>query len=69
MGKIFGHGVHVITGKCRVLPMGAFFEGEMHLVMDAIVSYPIHFLLLLDLFILIVFSCALRKYLRITVLA
>jgi hypothetical protein len=38
MGKIFGHGVHVITGKCRVLLVGALVEGELHLVMDAIVS-------------------------------
>jgi hypothetical protein len=38
MGQIFGHGVHVTTGKCRVLPVGAFVEGELHLVMDAIVS-------------------------------
>jgi hypothetical protein len=28
--------------------MGAFVEGEMHLFMNAIVSYPIHFLLLLN---------------------
>jgi hypothetical protein len=53
--------VHVITRKCRVLPMGAFVEGELHLVTNEIVSYPIHFLLLLVLFILIFFSCASRK--------
>jgi hypothetical protein len=38
MGKIFGHGVHVIIGKCRVLPVGALLEGELHLIMNAIVS-------------------------------
>jgi hypothetical protein len=30
--------VHVIIGKCKVLPVGAFVEGEMHLLMNAIVS-------------------------------
>jgi hypothetical protein len=35
---VFGHGVHVITGKCKVLPVGAFVEGELHLVINAIVS-------------------------------
>jgi hypothetical protein len=30
--------VHVIIGKCRVLHVGAFVEGELHLVMDAIFS-------------------------------
>jgi hypothetical protein len=32
--------------------MGAYVEGELHLVMDAIVSYPIQFLLLFVLFLL-----------------
>jgi hypothetical protein len=35
---MFGHGVHVITGKCKVLPVGAFVEGKLHLVINAIVS-------------------------------
>jgi hypothetical protein len=35
---MFGHGVHVITGKCKVLTAGAFIEGELHLVINAIVS-------------------------------
>jgi hypothetical protein len=34
---VFGHGVHVITGKCKVLHLGAFVEGEMHLVINTIV--------------------------------
>jgi hypothetical protein len=38
VGYTFGHGVHVITGKCRILPVDAFVEGELHLVMDAIIS-------------------------------
>jgi hypothetical protein len=29
---VFGHGVHVITGKCKALLVGAFVEGELHLV-------------------------------------
>jgi hypothetical protein len=53
--------VHVITGKCKVLPMGAFMEGELHLVMNVIVFYIIHYLLILDLFLLIFFSCSSRK--------
>jgi hypothetical protein len=61
MGLTFGHGVYVIIGKCRVLHVGAFMESELHLVMDAIVSYPIHFHLLLPLFILIFFSCDTRE--------
>jgi hypothetical protein len=35
---VFGHRVHVITGKCKILPVGAFVEGELHLVINAIVS-------------------------------
>jgi hypothetical protein len=35
---MFGHGVHVITRKCKVLSVGAFAEGELHLVINAIVS-------------------------------
>jgi hypothetical protein len=35
--------------------VGASVEGEMHLIMDAIVSYPIQFLLFLVLFILVLF--------------
>ena len=35
--------------------MGASVEGELHLVMDAIVSYPIQCLLFLSLFLLIFF--------------
>jgi hypothetical protein len=35
---VFGHGVHVIIAKCKVLPMGAFVEDELHLVINAIVS-------------------------------
>jgi hypothetical protein len=35
---VFGQGVHVITGKCKALHVGAFVEGELHLVMNAIVS-------------------------------
>jgi hypothetical protein len=53
MGKTFGHGVHVITRKYKVLPMGAFVEGEMHLVMNVISSYPIHCHLFLSFFLLI----------------
>jgi hypothetical protein len=45
--------VHVLTGKCRVLHVGAFVEGELHIVMDAIVSYPIHCHLFLGFFLLI----------------
>jgi hypothetical protein len=30
--------VHVISGQCKVLPVGAFVEGELHLVIHAIVS-------------------------------
>jgi hypothetical protein len=30
--------VHVIIGKCKVLPIGSFVEGELHLVINAIVS-------------------------------
>jgi hypothetical protein len=32
--------VHVITGKCKVLPVGAFVEGELHLVINAIFPSP-----------------------------
>jgi hypothetical protein len=35
--------------------MGAFVEGEMNLIMDAIFSYPIHCLLFLVLFLLVFF--------------
>jgi hypothetical protein len=35
---VFGHRVHVIIGKCKILPVGAFVEGELHLVINAIVS-------------------------------
>jgi hypothetical protein len=35
---MFGHGLHVITRKCKVLPVGAFIEGELHLVINVIVS-------------------------------
>jgi hypothetical protein len=35
---VFGHRVHVITGKCNILPVGAFVEGELLLVINAIVS-------------------------------
>jgi Zn-dependent protease len=52
---VFGHGVYVIIGKCKVLPVGAFVEGELHLVINSIVSYPIQYLLFLALFILISF--------------
>jgi hypothetical protein len=37
------------------LPVGAFEEGEMHLVMDANVSKPIQCLLFFYLFILFIF--------------
>jgi hypothetical protein len=30
--------VHVITGKCKLLHVGAFVEGELDLVTNAIVS-------------------------------
>jgi hypothetical protein len=30
--------VHVIKGKCKFLPMGAFVEGDFHLVINVIVS-------------------------------
>jgi hypothetical protein len=30
--------VHVIIGKCKVLHVGAFVEGELHLVINAIFS-------------------------------
>jgi hypothetical protein len=49
--------------------VGAFVEGEMDLVMDAIVSYPIHCLLFLALFLLIFCSCASSEKLKATVLA
>jgi hypothetical protein len=39
------HGVHVITGKCRALPVGAFVEGELNLAMDAIFSYSFPFII------------------------
>ena len=48
--------------------MGAFVEGEMHLVIDAIVSYPIHCLLFLASLLLIFFFYASREELRDTVL-
>jgi hypothetical protein len=35
----------VITGKCRFYLWVPFVEGELHLIMDAIVSYPIQCLL------------------------
>jgi hypothetical protein len=34
---VFGHRVHVITGKYKIVPVGAFVEGEMHLVINVIV--------------------------------
>ena len=35
---MFGHGVHVIKKKYKVLLVGAFIDGELHLVINAIVS-------------------------------
>jgi hypothetical protein len=35
---VFGNGVHVITGKCKVLPVGAFVKVELHIVINEIVS-------------------------------
>jgi hypothetical protein len=35
---IFNNGVYVITRKCRVLPVGTFVEGELHLFMNEIDS-------------------------------
>jgi hypothetical protein len=29
---------HLMACKCKVLPVGAFVEGELHLVINAIVS-------------------------------
>jgi hypothetical protein len=56
---VFGHRVHMITGKCKILPVGAFVEDELHLV-NAIVSKSIHFLLLLALLLLIVCAFVLQ---------
>lgn len=35
---MFGHKVHVIIGKCKILLVGAFVEGELQLVINVIVS-------------------------------
>jgi hypothetical protein len=45
----------MITRKCRSCPVGASIEGELHLIMDSIVSYPIQCLLFLVLLLLIFF--------------
>ena len=55
--------------EMQILLVGAFVEGELHLVMDAIFSYPIHCLLFLDSFILIFLFYASREELRDTFLA
>jgi hypothetical protein len=49
--------------------VGAFVEGELHLIMDAIVSYPIQCLLFLVLLLLVFFFHASREELGDTVLA
>jgi hypothetical protein len=43
------------NGKMWVFPMGASIEGELHLIVDAIVSYPIQCLLFLVLLLLVFF--------------
>jgi hypothetical protein len=35
---MFGHRVQVIIGKSKILPMGAFVEGGLHLAINVIVS-------------------------------
>jgi hypothetical protein len=35
---VSGHGVRAITRNCKVLPMGAFVEGKLHFVINAIAS-------------------------------
>ena len=66
---MFGHRVHVIIGKCKILLVGAFVEGELHLAIDVIVSYPIHCLLFLASLLLLFFFYASRENLRATILA
>jgi hypothetical protein len=46
-GKCLGMGCSD-NREVYILLVGAFVEGELHLVIDAIFSHPIHFLLFLS---------------------